>query len=125
MKRVILESPLGNRLVDGVWTRVLPGSFEYNMNIEYAKVCVLQCLFRGEAPFASHLLYAQPDLLDDGDEEHRELGIRAGLAWSEAADYVVVFQDYGISPGMERGIKTHEARGLKIEYRNLPTRRIS
>jgi hypothetical protein len=33
-------------------------------NIRYAQLCVLDCLQRGEAPFASHLLYTQ--VLDDG-----------------------------------------------------------
>ena len=38
-----------------------------------ARRAMLDCLKRGEAPFASHLLYTQA--LDDSDAAHRKLGI--------------------------------------------------
>jgi hypothetical protein len=68
---VIIESPLA-------------GDFE--RNIRYARWCMFDCLMRGEAPFASHLLY--PQCLDDRDPGHRKLGIEAGFAWGELARHV-------------------------------------
>ncbi|GEM_PF-6649561 len=47
-------------------------------NIAYAREAMRDSLYRGEAPFASHLLY--PQALDDGDERERSMGIEAGLS---------------------------------------------
>jgi hypothetical protein len=77
------------------------------------------CLRRGEAPFASHLLYTQPGILRDEVFEERELGINAGLAWSLAAEATVVYEDLGISPGMKKGIERAKRDGRPIEYRKL------
>lgn len=44
-------------------------------NIAYAKEAMRDSLYRGEAPFASHLLY--PQMLDDADERERRMGIEA------------------------------------------------
>ena len=41
----------------------------------YARACVADCLRRGEAPIASHLLYTQPGVLDDDVPEERAQGI--------------------------------------------------
>ena len=46
-------------------------------NIAYAKEAMRDSLYRGEAPFASHLLY--PQMLDDTNEYERRMGIEAGL----------------------------------------------
>lgn len=71
MRRVIVESPL---------------SGDFARNQRYARWCMLDCLKRGEAPFASHLLYTQ--CLDDRKPKQRELGIVAGFAWGEDAEHV-------------------------------------
>lgn len=42
---------------------------------------MLDALDRGEAPYASHLLYTQ--MLDDTIPAERELGIKAGFAWGD------------------------------------------
>lgn len=102
MNRVIIESPLR-----GNW----------NVNIEYARQCLADCLKRGESPLASHLLYTQ--ILDDNIEVERELGMAAGMAWIQVADYVVVYTDLGISDGMREGIKYARTIGLNIMYRSL------
>lgn len=104
MRRVIVESPLA-------------GDVERNVN--YARACVLDCLERGEAPFASHLLYAQEGILDDLVPEQRERGITAGLAWGEKADATVVYEDLGVTPGMIRGIGEAERVGRPVERRRL------
>lgn len=102
-RRVIIESPLA-------------GDFE--KNLAYARAAMRDCLDRGEAPYASHLLY--PQVYDDNLPAHRERGITAGLAWGEAADATVVYTDLGISPGMQKGIEHAEEARRIIEYRTIP-----
>lgn len=104
MKIVILESPFAGNI---------------KRNIEYARRCVKDCLLRGEAPMASHLLYTQPGILDDNIPKERELGINAGLEWRKVAEASVVYTDYGISKGMEYGIKAAEEAGIPVKYRSL------
>lgn len=102
MKLVILESPYAG----GVET-----------NRSYAIDCMVDSLFRGEAPMLSHLLYTQA--LDDGVPEERAMGINAGLAWLNVAERSVVYTDRGISPGMQQGIEAAEKAGVPVEYRKL------
>ena len=86
-------------------------------NIVYARKAMRDSLYRGEAPFASHLLY--PQMLDDADEDERRMGIEAGLLIGRSADRTVVYTDRGISPGMKQGIKRAEDEGRPVEYRSL------
>ena len=104
MKRVVIESPYAG---------------DVDTNVKYAKECVMDCLKRGEAPYASHLFFTQEGLLNDDDPTERDLGIKAGLEWGRSADYVVVYVDHGISKGMERGISSAISRGKKLVYRSL------
>lgn len=104
MKLVIIESPYA-------------GSIE--KNIEYAKQCVRDSLFRGEAPLASHLLYTQEGILLDSDKEERRLGIAAGIAWYRVAELCCVYTDRGISPGMEQGIEYAKSLGVEVVYRSI------
>lgn len=107
MKRlVILESPYAGDL---------------EANITYARACLRDCLLRGEAPIASHLLYTQDGVLDDQKPDERTLGIEAGLAWGRAADATVVYFDRGISHGMEIGMRRAVAEGRSVELRSLET----
>lgn len=89
MKRVILESPYGNSDPAKVLENVL-----------FARLCVRDCILRGEAPIASHLLYTQSTILRDDIPMERALGITAGLIWRSVADYSVFYTDNGWSPGM-------------------------
>lgn len=104
MPCVILESPYAGDL---------------NRNIRYARQCMRNCLMRGEAPFASHLLYTQPHVLRDSVQEERAMGIAAGFQWGAHADYVVAYIDYGITPGMKQGIRIYQEQGLKVIMRTL------
>ena len=104
MRRVILKSPYAGDIAT---------------NVDYARACLRDCLQRGEAPLASHLLYTQPDVLDDSIAEERELGIRAGLTWGEVAEVTVVYVDRGVSAGMKKGIAAAEAAGRTVEYRRI------
>lgn len=103
-KLVILESPYAGNIDE---------------NILYARGAVRDSLLKGEAPFASHLLYTQEGILNDDIPVEREHGINAGLSWGKAAEKTVVYIDKGISSGMEYGIKKAKSEGREIEFRSL------
>lgn len=108
MRLVILESPYaGDAMV-------------VERNIAYARAAMHDCLLRGEAPFASHLLYTQPGVLNDVLPVERRLGIKAGLEWGRAADATVVYTDLGETPGMIEGVGRANICGRTVEYRQLP-----
>lgn len=104
MRTVVIESPLAGDVAG---------------NRAYAKRCVLDCLSRSEAPYASHLFFDQPGILDDLVPEQRKLGIEAGFAWGASASLVAIYVDRGISRGMKLGIAAARARGADIEVRAL------
>lgn len=104
MRLVIIESPYAG---------------DVQRNTEYARAGVRDSLGRGEAPIASHLLYTQPGILNDNDPAERQWGIDAGLAWRAVAELVAVYQDLGVSRGMEYGIRRAEEAGIPVEYRTL------
>lgn len=106
MRLVIIESPLAPK-----------NGRTVEQNIAYAKRCMLDSLMRGEAPLVSHLLY--PLVLNDNILEERELGIEAGLAWCKRSDCTVVYEDYGISDGMRRGIARAIEAGRIVEHRSI------
>lgn len=89
-------------------------------NVKYAQLCMADCLRRKEAPYASHLLYTQAHVLDDGIIEERNFGIEAGLQWGEKADKTVVYEDFGYSGGMKLGIERAKSAGRPVELRKLP-----
>lgn len=107
MKRVVIESPLSPS-----------NGLSFEANIAYAKVCGLDCIRRGEAPYASHLLMTQ--FLDDAVPEDRKVGMEAGFAWGTAGELVAVYEDHGVSSGMLAGIELAKERGQTIERRKLP-----
>lgn len=104
MRRVVLESPFAGDVA---------------RNLHYLRACMRDCLLRGEAPFASHGLYTQPGVLDDDNRMDRGLGMDAGFAWGELADATVVYNDLGVTPGMEEGILRAGARGRPVDIRAL------
>jgi hypothetical protein len=103
MKLVVIESPLAG---------------DFARNARYAKLCMLDAFRRGEAPFASHLLYTQ--MLNDEIPTDRKLGMAAGFAWGAVAELAVVYRDLGVSEGMRQGIENHVFQGTPVEYRVLP-----
>lgn len=86
-------------------------------NVNYARAALLDSLKRGEAPFASHLLYTQ--VLDDTVPELRKQGMEAGKAWTDRADLIAVYTDLGISDGMKWGIEQAEKRGIEVVHRTI------
>lgn len=111
MRLVIVESPFAG---------------DIEKNLRYLRACLRDCLKRGEAPYASHAIYTQPGVLDDGDPGERDHGIGAGFAWRAVADATVVYTDLGVSGGMGYGLRAAAALIEKdingrhvIEYREL------
>ena len=104
MRLVIVESPYAGNI---------------ERNVAYARAAMADCLKRGEAPFASHLLYTQEGVLDDAKPEERAFGIAAGLTWARCADATVVYADLGISGGMRIGITNAQKQSRPVEYRKI------
>ena len=96
-----------------------PYAGDVKVNEDYGRQCMSDCLKRGEAPFASHLLYTQPGVLDDTIPEERKLGMEAGFAIESRLDATVVYVDYGISGGMIEGILRAQKEGRPIEFRSI------
>lgn len=99
---VVIESPYA-------------GDVEYN--VKYARKCLKDSLSRGEAPFASHLLYTQ--VLDDLVPVEREQGINGQLSFLDLTKKTVVYNDRGISRGMQAAIDYATSKGYSVEYRSL------
>lgn len=135
MKLVIIESPLGTN-ADG--SRCTPEQFKRNQ--EYVNACMLDCLRKGEVPFASHAIY--PLVLKDADPSERRLGMEAGFAVAKAfcmADrlsylnsfmrtkaneepvvcMVAHYTDRGTSSGMLEVLERHRNMGIAIYERSL------
>jgi hypothetical protein len=72
-------------------------------NMRYLNRCILDCLRRGESPYASHLMLT--GALNDLDPAERKTGIEAGFKWRRAAHATVIYTDHGISHGMKLGIE--------------------
>lgn len=105
MKRVILVSPFAGNMLRRF------------LNVRFARQCLKDALARGEAPFASHLLY--PQALNDSNERDRRQGMACGYTWLQYAELVAVYVDRGITSGMMGDIDTAETLGLPVEYRAL------
>jgi hypothetical protein len=117
MRLVIIESPFAGNVEE---------------NIRYARACMKDCLMRGEAPYASHLLYTQEGVLDDENPDERRLGMEAGFAWARCFEdneggskpnrmpKRVIYTDLGISGGMQEAISLAYDMGQEVEYRALP-----
>ena len=110
MRKVIVESPFAGNML------------QRYLNRRYARRCMHDALSRGEAPFASHLLYTQPGILNDAVPAQRRLGIEAGLIWGRSAVATVVYIDRGVSNGMRQGIERAFAEGRAVEHRKLGRR---
>lgn len=113
MPMVIVESPYAGH---GWWPLSV---FRRWRNVRYARACVADCLRRGEAPFASHLLYTQSGVLRDNVPDERRLGILAGLEIGRRAEKTVLYADLGMTDGMRAGLKEAETHGRPVEVRRL------
>jgi hypothetical protein len=107
MKRVVIESPFAGSLEEVI------------RNIKYARACVKDSLNRGEAPYASHLFFPQPGILDDNIPKQRRLGIEAGFEITKDFDLTAIYCDLGVTSGMLEGIKKAHFYNRPIEERFL------
>ena len=105
-ERVIIESPYTARTSQGLI-----------LNRNYLRLCILDSIDRGEAPWAGHGFYTQ--YLNDRSERDRILGIRLSQSWLFPASRVAVYTDFGISDGMNLGIALALRVGIPVEYRTL------
>ena len=104
-KLVILESPYAG---------------DIKANVDYAQKCMADCLRRGEAPYASHLLYTQPNVLDDSVPSERGKGISAGFAWKHLPSvHTVFYTDRGVTRGMQMAIDYCYKNNMTYEFRIL------
>lgn len=108
MELVIIESPYAGR-----------DDTETEVNVEYARACVRDCLNRDESPYASHLLLTQPGVLDDRIPAERTRGIEAGFAFRMVVQKTKVYVDRGLSTGMMLGIKLARSLNHEIQFRSL------
>lgn len=104
MRRVIVESPYQGNI---------------NRNTSYARAAMHDCLMRGEAPFVPHLLYTQPNVLNDSVVVDRAIGLAASRAWCGVADATVVYCDFGITEGMQDGMDRADEDGRPVERRSI------
>ena len=90
-------------------------------NLLYARACVRDSLMRGEVPFASHLFYTQPGILDDNVAEERNMGMDIGKKLIESLPGVatVLYIDLGVSAGMKFGVVRAKESNREIKYRTL------
>jgi hypothetical protein len=110
MRLVIVESPYAG---------------DIDRNVAYARAALADCLRRGEAPIASHLLYTQPGVLRDEVPEERRLGIDAGLAWRRVADCAVFYVDLDWSRGMRESFALYRREGFPFEERRILPRAVA
>ena len=92
MKRVILESP---------WQGGPKGR-----NPIYLNRLIQWCTREGLTPYASHRMLGRA--LRDSEPIERDIGILMGFDWHAVADEMIVGVDYGVSPGMLRGIENFQ-----------------
>jgi hypothetical protein len=96
-----------------------PFAGDVELHRRYVAACIRDSLERGEAPFASHAIYAQVGVLDDDDAAQRARGIAAGFAWRDVANATAVYFDLGVSKGMTAGIRHSKRNNVPLEYRSL------
>ena len=92
-------------------------------NVLYARAACKHALGMGYAPYASHLFFTQPGILDDKVPAERELGMEAGKALiRESAAFSLFYLDLGMSGGMRWGKEDARRHGRAIEeFRLLDT----
>lgn len=102
MRRVVIASP---------WRGAK------TLHQRYLEACLRDAYGRGEAPVASHAI--GPLVLREEVVEDRERGLRAGLAWIDVADALVMYVDLGISEGMARERRRALNACIPVEERSL------
>ena len=100
--KVIIESPYRDNI---------------KRNTEYAKKCLRDSLDRKESPLCFHLLYTQ--VLNEENDLERDFGIQTSFEWHKFSDKLVVYEDYGITYGMEMAINLAKVHKIPVEFRKI------
>lgn len=112
----VIESPYGSN-PDG--SRADDATIA--VNVAYMRAAIVDCLRRGEAPFASHGLY--PGALRDSHPFERALGIEAGLVigriLAAAGAVRACYVDRGWTEGMRQGEQDAGRIGQAVQYRGV------
>ena len=124
MRLVVVESPYAGKAPG--WAKRIPGmrwaaeAWVRWRHVRYARAAVRDCILRGEAPIASHLLLTQPGILRDHVPGERRTGIEAGLAWGDRGDLSAFYVNEGTSNGMRLGAEWADRVGRAHETRTVP-----
>lgn len=103
-KCVIIESPYASE-----------DTAMMQRHVNYAKYAFKDSMSRGEAPMAGFILYGQ--MMNDRQKIDHDIALVVHLSWIPKCDLLVVYADYGISPGMQAAINTAKIKMVKTEYR--------
>ena len=126
MSRFFLENVEKAPELPDVTVRVViesPYAGDRKGNLAYLTRCIVDCVARGESPYASHLMLTEA--LDDNDAVERDRGIKAGFLWRDVAHKTVVYLDNGLSTGMVYGIRDAIKKGRPIELRAFHPSRLA
>lgn len=86
--------------------------------LAYLRAAIRDCLVRGEAPASAWGFYPWAvEWFDDPDLVARAL--EAALAWEEASEAVVVYEDLGVTEPMGKAIERCERAGRSVERRKI------
>lgn len=95
-----------------------------NKYIAYARKAMADCIQRGEVPFASHLIYTQPGILDDNVRAERERGFYCRGAMVMACHRLAVYTDFGISKGMQHALDVAAQTNMPVDRRSFGTQEL-
>lgn len=111
-RRVVVETPFRPRAEPGTpkWHA------ETVRNREYLDLALLDSINRGEAPFASHVIYTR--VLAE-DPVNRAKGLELGEAWRAVAEATIVYTDIGISEGMKLAVQRARELGQSVICREI------
>jgi len=86
----------------------------------YLRACLRDSLSRGEIPWASHAMLANTRALYEEDEDQREEGLEVNREMIRCyGTLVVLYADYGISPGMKMAQRWAIMQGKPVEVRKI------
>lgn len=128
MQLVVIESPLKGqpssrvpRFLHPLCERVLR-----ERNRHYAFACMREEMAAGRAPYASHVFFDQPGLLEDSRLAQRSLGLKVGFKWGCKARVRTFYRDLGVSGGMVLGASQAKEFGQEqvtkrlLKFKPLP-----
>ena len=86
-------------------------------NLIYLRRALRDAWNVGELPLASHGYF--PFFLRESDPLEREAGIQAGYQLWPLASRIIFYNDYGMSPGMERALDRATHHRLEVRVRSI------